>query len=474
MLLYKQGRFLESIPYFRRAIEKQTWKNPNPASGEAYFHLGLALVMCGNEEDAFDAFYKSVWCADTQSGGFYWLACLSARRGEYREALEFINQSLVRNWHNMKARTLKAALLRMLCLDNKTFIQESLDIDPLDFGLLYEQGLALQEQESWLNQMRLLSHNYLVLSLDYMKAGLYDDALAILSECQDPSPLIAYYQGYAWEMKKDSCQAELFYAEGEKRDYSKCFPNQPEEIPILEGAIWALSKAPRAHYYLGCLLYDKRQYQKAALHWEQALAQDPDFAMASRNLAIYFYNKENDIPKALEYMKNAFELEPTYSRFLQEYNQLMQKAAISNEEQLSLLSEHLDLVQSRDALYVEYIGLLNRTGQYDLALEHLSSHQFHPWEGGEGKVSAQYRYALIHKAIRLIERGDYDQAIGLLEDSKTYPHNLGEGKLPGTQDAMADYYIGKAYLGKQDYEASDKYFHMAVQKRRSSLQCTLL
>ncbi|MBA4701662.1 MAG: DUF5107 domain-containing protein [Ruminococcus sp.] len=467
MLLYKQGRFEESISYFENAIQKQTWKNPNPASGEAYFHLGLALVMCGRDEEAFDTFYKSAWCADTQSGAFYWLSCLASRKGQYKEALEFIDQSLVRNWHNMRARTLKAALLRMLSLDNKAYIEEGLAIDPLDFGLLYEKGIAFDSRENWLKQMRTPAHNYLVLSLDYMKAGLYEDALAILAECKDPSPLAAYYQGYIWELKKDTSRAETFYLEGEKCDYSKCFPNQPEEILILEGAIRTLSEAPRAHYYLGCLLYDKRQYQEAASHWEQALTQDPEFAMASRNLAIYFYNKENDIPKALEYMKKAFELESNYSRFLLEYNQLLEKAKAPNEERLQLLSEHLELVQSRDALYVEYIALLNRTGQFDLALEHLSSHQFHPWEGGEGKVSTQYRYALIHKAIQLIEKADYDQAIDLLQASKTYPHNLGEGKLPGTQDAMADYYIGKAFLGKQDTASAEQYFHMAIQREEA-------
>jgi tetratricopeptide (TPR) repeat protein len=125
------------------------------------------------------------------------------------------------------------------------------------------------------------------------------------------------------------------------------------------------------------------------------------------------------------------------------------------------------MVKEKDALYLDYITLLNLTGQFEQALKHLSSHQFHPWEGGEGKVSKQYQYALIHRAIQLIKGGDYDAAVNLLKASKTYPHNLGEGKLPGTQDAMADYYIGKAFLGKQDVESAMQYFHMAVQKEET-------
>lgn len=467
MLLYKQGRFQESIPYFENAIQKQTWKNPNPASGEAYFHLGLALTMCGNDEEAFDAFYKSTWCADTQSCGFYWLSCLSARKKRCQEALEFIDQSLIRNWHNMKARTLKATLLRVLSRDNGAFIEESLKIDPLDLGLLYEEAIVSGDRECWVKQMRTPAHNYLALSLDYVKAGFYEDAFSILSAYRESSPMVAYYQGYILGKMGDIAQAKEYYSKGEKCDYSGCFPNQPEEILILEGVIAALHKAPNAHYYLGCLLYDKRRYEGAAAHWELALLQNPEFAMASRNLAIYYYNKEQNLPKALDFMKKAFALESTYPRFLLEYNQLLEKIRVSNEGRLVLLSEHLDMVKEKDALYLDYITLLNLTGQFDQALKHLSSHQFHPWEGGEGKVSKQYRYALIHKAIRLIEKGDYDAAIDLLKASKTYPHNLGEGKLPGTQDAMADYYIGKAFLGKQDVESARQYFHMAVQKEET-------
>ena len=160
-------------------------------------------------------------------------------------------------------------------------------------------------------------------------------------------------------------------------------------------------------------------------------------------------------------MKKAFELDSAYSRFLLEYDQLRAKSGISAEERLELLSAHLDLVTGRDALYVEYISLLNCTGQYDKALECLNGHLFHPWEGGEGKVSTQYRYALTQKALGLLESGGYDEAINLLEATKVYPNNLGEGKLPNVQDNIADYYIGKSYQAKNDSAAASEYFEKA-------------
>ena len=42
------------------------------------------------------------------------LACIASGRGDYNDALEYIEKSLVKGMHNLKARTLKSALLRKL------------------------------------------------------------------------------------------------------------------------------------------------------------------------------------------------------------------------------------------------------------------------------------------------------------------------------------------------------------------------
>lgn len=458
MLEYRRGNFEKSIRHFKKAIEKQTWKNPNPYHGECYYNLGLALVMLGREGEAYDAFYKAAWSYETQSSSYYWLACLSCRRGNYRDALEFSEQSLIRNWHNMKARTLKASILRALGEDTENFLSESGKIDPLDMGIRYETALTAGNLADWKHTMREPAHNYLELSLDYIKAGFYDDALNILSSCTDTSPMVSYYQGYIYELKNDPEKAAEMYRSGESCDHAYCFPNRTEEILILEGAIRLLDRAPRAHYYLGCLLYDKKQDASAALHWETCSLQEPGFAPAHRNLAIAYYNKQKDTKKALASMKKAFELHPQDSRFLLEYDQLCSKAGYSVDERLALLEENLSLVKERDALYIEYITLLNHSGQYDKALDCIMTHRFHPWEGGEGKVSAQYRYALVQKAVSLQKEKHYDKAIELLAQSKIYPENLGEGKLPNVQDNIADYYLGLIYEETGEEQKAKEHF----------------
>lgn len=463
LLLFRRGRVKESIPYFERAVEKQTWKNPNPYSGDCYFNLGLALEADGQTDKAYDAFFKATWSAETQSAGFYWLACLEARRGNDREALAFVEQSLIRNWHNMKGRCLKAALLRRLGLDNTALLAESLAIDPLQMGYLYEDGLRQGDLNRWHTTMREQAPNYLNLALEYLKAGFAEDAAAILAACPDPGPLPLYYAGYVQTILGDTDAARDFFRRAEALPEGGCFPNRVAEIAILEAAIRMLDKAPRAHAALGCLLYDKKQYDEAIAHWERSAKQDPDQALVHRNLAIAYYNKRQDARGAMEQMEQARALDPAYPRLLLEYDQLAAKLGRSNADRLALLEENLAVVEQRDDLLLRYITLLNCAGRYQQAYDTLMGHKFHPWEGGEGKVSAQYRYALMHLARACLNDGDFGRAVELLEQSKRYPDNLGEGKLPNVPDNEADYWEGVAYRRQGDEDAARAAFVRATQ-----------
>ena len=462
LLLYKRGRIKDSIPYFRAAIKKQTWKNPNPYSGECWFNLGLALMADGQKEEAYDAFYKATWSAETQSSAFYWLACLASEKGAYEDALDFASKSMLRNWHNMKARSLKAALLRKLGLDPSALLKESLEIDPLYMSCLYEQAVYDGRFDYWKEKMRGESHNYLEVSLDYMNAGFYEDALSVLNACKDSNPMCQYYQGYIHTRLNDPDKAISCFTQAEAASPDYCFPNRVEEIRILETAVGLLPEAPMAHYYLGNLLYDKKQYESAIAHWEKAVEQKDGLALAHRNLAIACYNKLQDGARAEKEMKTACAIDPDYPRFLLEYDQLAARLNQSNTERLERLESHPDLVHDRDDLYLRYITLLNCTGKWEAALDALCTHRFHPWEGGEGKASAQYRYALIRLAHRELEAGRPHDALTCLTATLSYPENLGEGKLPNVPDNEAHYYMGIAYRQMKEEEKATEYFLLAA------------
>ena len=134
----------------------------------------------------------------------------------------------------MKVRTLKASILRLMGQDNSAFLTESLAIDPLYMGLLYEKALHEDSMENFHTVMREEAHNYLELALDYGKAGLYEDAVRILKASDDQNPLLFYYQAHFLEKNGQPEEALSAITQAEALSPDGCFPNKLEEIVILE------------------------------------------------------------------------------------------------------------------------------------------------------------------------------------------------------------------------------------------------
>ena len=78
-----------------------------------------------------------------------------------------------------------------------------------------------------------------------------------------------------------------------------------------------------------------------------------------------------------------------------------------------------------------------------------------PWEGGEGKVPAQYQICRVELAKKAIVAKEFDKAVQLLNECLEYPHHLGEGKLFGAQENDFYYLLGVAYdaLGQKEKTA---------------------
>jgi tetratricopeptide (TPR) repeat protein len=118
---------------------------------------------------------------------------------------------------------------------------------------------------------------------------------------------------------------------------------------------------------------------------------------------------------------------------------------------LVFLEKHLPLVEQRDDLCVERITLYNQLGEYEKARELIAGRKFHPWEGGEGKITGQFILCRVELAKQWIKKKMYANTLQLLQETEVYPHNLGEGKLINAEENDMDYYKGVAYraLGEE-------------------------
>ncbi|MEG2402886.1 MAG: DUF5107 domain-containing protein [Muribaculaceae bacterium] len=467
LLLLRKGKFAEAERYLQRAVNTQLERNPNPYDGEPLYNLGLSQKLQGKDKEAYESLYKSCWNGAWQDSGYFTLAQISAGNGEYENALYELDMSLKRNWHNLMARHLKVLILRKLGRKDEalTLIEESLAQDKFNIGCLFEKYLIDGNLNNFSKIMRSECHNYEELALDYLKAKQCTECVAVLDlaiqNASKISPMVYYYKGYAQMLigNKELAKETFNIAMTICPDY--CYPNTLESVLALEMAININSKDSKALYYIGNYWYAKRCHIQAIDCWERSIKIDDTFPTVLRNLSLAYYNKLNKKEEALELLERAFILDTTDARLFMELDQLHKRFNFDHQKRLDNLNKYKNLVESRDDLYLEYATLLNQLGRYSEAKEMIDNRKFHPWEGGEGKVPAQYQIAREELAKQAIIENKFADAISLLEECYYYPDNLGEGKLQGAQENDFNYYMGCAYEGLGNTEKAIEYFRNA-------------
>lgn len=186
------------------AVKTLQKRNPNPYDGEPIYNLGLALKYQRRYNEAYDRFYKSCWNAAWQDAGYFACAQISTMQSRLEDALDEIDRSLIRNWHNHKARALKTAILRRM--DNTEealqLIEDSLAIDKFNFGCRYEKYLitnVADELSVMKEMMRGEPHNYDEIALDYCAAGCWQEAASLWNIAIAEgivTPMTYYYLGW--------------------------------------------------------------------------------------------------------------------------------------------------------------------------------------------------------------------------------------------------------------------------------------
>lgn len=457
----RRGKFELAESFFMKAIQTLSGRNLNPYNGEPHYNLGLALKMQDKPEEAFNAFYKSVWNDAWQHAGYFHLTQIACMRKDYLLALSLVDKSLIKNYHSHSVRHAKTFVLRKLERfgDSLAVAAESLEIDPFNFGCHFENYLLFSyigKEEKALESVAFLKtlsrnweHNFIEYAFDYANAGLWDEAINLLQlqvgATTEPYPMLFYYLGYFSSRSGLAEDALKYFRRGSKLNAERCFPNKIEDVSVLKEAIRLNPADAKAFYYLGNLWYDKRQYDDAIDCWEKSVEIDDTFSTALRNLSLANYNKLHQKEKALFYMEKAFALDKSDARILMELDQLYKITGKGVAERLAFLEASSALVEQRDDLYLERITLYNNLKEYAKAKEQIEGRKFHPWEGGEGKVVVQYLLCHLELAKQYIAGRKYQLALQLLKEMEHYPENLGEGKLYGAPENERHYLMGCVY-----------------------------
>jgi tetratricopeptide (TPR) repeat protein len=469
----RRGELAEAEQRFRAALLRQTARNGNPYDGESLYNLGLTLRYQLDAElapaddprfeQAYAGFYKATWCGAWAAAGFHAVAEMDCRRGDWAAALDHLDRSLRFDTDNLRARDLKAIVLRQLGRDAEAtaVLVDTLALDPLDWWARSLRGepLACDLQTA------------LDLAHDLARAGLYAAAAGLLSDRLAPAPKpdttalpdqswgavpIALYTLAALHARRgdphtaaDACRR----AAAAPVDY--CFPSRLEEVAVLR---WAMSVNPgdaRAPYYLGNLFYDRRRHAAAIDLWERSVGLDPAFPIPWRNLGIGYFNVRRDGAGARRAYDAAVAAAPSDARLLFERDQLWKRLGVAPGHRLSTLLGRRHLVDLRDDLTIELAALFNQTGDHGAARDLLVDRPFQPWEGGEGQALGQWVRAHLALGRAALATGDPDGAIDHFAAALLPPPNLGEAKHLLANQSDIHHWLGEAHAaaGRPDRAA---------------------
>ncbi len=460
--LLKRGMFEEAATHFDKALER------DPSFAGAIYGLGLVNLRLGKVEEAGRCLYRSSYDQAFYAAAHFELAQLAASQGRPARALEHIERSIRGNGDNAQARAVKSLILNRLgrhreALEAALAVQA---VDPLDFLSLAERAVALDNlgsnqeasalRDTLLALTRRDSRNHLELAVRYARCGSFRDAAGVLElitqegYLENISPMVYYYLAYYCHLLGKNDKAAEYRAKGAAVSPEYCFPSRLESLPVLA---WALGQNPRdarAHYFLGTLYCSMERTGEAIAALEKAVALEPSNAVAQRNLG-FAYADQNRLASARAAYEAALEADPEASLAILELDNIYEKLKVEPEPWVEFLEKYIGAVSRSDPLLKRLIALYVRLQRYDHALEWLTRHRFHSWEG-RFEVHLYWVESHIRKGDLAFEAGDYSKALEHYRLSLTYPANLEVKEQPNTIHARKRYKVGLALeaLGSND------------------------
>lgn len=466
-----RGDFAQAEDYLRTAIKTLTFRHPNPIDGKPHYLLGLTLKLQGRIDDAYAALYKSTWSYAQRSVGYTALAEIDGMKGDWIAMEQHARFAIESHGLNSRASVLRACALRKLrqFAEAKAALVRLFERDQLDYFANCEYAMLLSDMgaqsesavafQNFLNLSRNDVQTKLDVSFDYLNMGAYAEAKRILLLGNEPAYPIAYYLLALVE----HCQGEYSAAQhwldaGASASTDYCFPSRVDEQRVLEWVVMQRPADSNAHYYLGNYLYDRKRHIQAIFHWRQAVSLNPNFGLAWRNLGIGLFNIEGNVAASLKAYETAFSLDSNNGRLLFEFDQLAKKAGVPLAQRLEKLEQHRHLVNKRDDLTVEIATLYNQTGQPEKASAIIKVRNFHPWEGGEGKVLAQHEEYHRRLGYQALRSNAFTEALSHFTQALRSPLNLGEARHLLAADAHIHYEIGLCLAGHGDKRGAESHW----------------
>ena len=466
MMAYQAGRYEAARDYGHRVLRR------NDDDETARYYRALAMLALGEAGDAAgppDRPTMDLHSLGRRAGyrhiAPYVLATQSAASGDLARTEGLLREAIEHNPHDLKARTLLAAVLRQRGQPTEAMplVRGVLAEHPLDRLALVEQVLLGGTDELQILQDDVQA--YVETACDYLEMGLRGDAAAVLRCYQGRSkasvqPMVEFYLGYLADLDGQAEQARQHFAAGARLPIRGVFPFRNEDATVLCAALRYLPDEWRLHSLLGTWYAARQQPHAAREHLTKAVQAVPDDPTVYRNLGEVYWHEFNDLAQAQAVYEKARQLDPLDASYYVALDRI--DAALGQSTRRAERFEAApEAVRRHHQVLLREATCLVDAGQFDQALEILRTNTFHVWEG---KAEGQELFirALNARADRHMAAGQYEKAVADLHEAQEYPENLGAGR-PHAPNYVREYYkLGLCYRALNQPDRARDFFQKAA------------
>ncbi len=486
----RQGRRLEALALYREGLERfPDSTGLNKANGrlsvilkqfgaavaplekalalvsndyEAHYYLGLALMEEGENRRARLALERSQSYGTFRAPSLLALAGLLAREGERERALEHLMELTGEDPRTIRGGGLEAAMLRSLGFEDvaRATVEHWLAIDPTSSFLRHEAVLLELTSEDGDEDTGALAggadalwrhlaadpERILAIAVDYMRMGLYRDALELLSRrypsgsgvIAEPGmprpeeyPLIAYYRGYCREAMGESGAADFDEAASQPTTY--VFPNRPETRRVLRAALAHNSDDVNARFLLGSWYLSGGMAERALEEWEIVRGLDPTMSVLHFNMGYTVLRTGRSPDSAVELFREGTAADPNNVGLYFGLEEAMTAAGASASARADAILTYPEPGAMPPDLVFRLARLLNEAQRFDEA-DRLFYDRFFAREEGGTNVREVFLEVKIGRAANLAEQGRCTEALELIEGLATPVPDL-----EFTQDGMRQF-----------------------------------
>lgn len=416
---YRQMKYDSAFHFAKTALSVDTY------DPKANYYYGLSALKLGKVFDAKDGFQVAAITEPYRSAAYSELAKIAFTEGNFSEAKEYANKSLVNNSKNISS--LQLLFLGYQKTGNMPSMSEVkgeiLRLDPINHFIRFEDYLMARDDKSKRNFTELIkdelpAETYLNLAVWFAGLGLWQKCEMVLETCPDKNDEINYW--LAW-LNRDSGNYEKFLSSVNEGNPSLDFPFRSESLQVMQ---WAKTKTDtwKPGYYLALItaFYGDK---KGALELLSGGNEPKDFApyyvfRSSLRDSTDVTAIQNDLSKALSIGKSDWR----YARNLSDFYLLQNNPA----EAIKVIAPYYKNDNSNYMAGSLYLRCLIDLEDYPAAEKVLKSIYILPYEGAKD-AHTFYRKTKLMLALDALKKKKYSLALQKVSEASLWPENLGVG-----------------------------------------------